>query len=462
MIMSGTSVTERLHRTAKLFMDSGEVNSAEEAMGRLQGYQLSISVGPDIATSSTLQAALLTTVNTGRRCFLGGVHVKGSLDVELLVPWKRFTKLADAVRDLQGIIGGGPSVGAPEVYIGDASGLTSRSPFAVQATFNGWAGGVIPCSEGKRLAERQDFIPAGILAGAIAVSEAFQHVRGNVQAGRRDVGLSLWQPGASRSWMDCEEQGPSLSQLPSNLWVIGLGHLGQAFLWTLGLLPYADPTKVKLFLHDYDFLEDANDSTSPLTFLPIVGRKKTRALAEWCDERGFNTIIIERKFHEGYQLSDDDPKVALCGVDNAQARAVLEDIGFKLVIEAGLGKGVDEYLAFQVHTFPGPQTAKRKWNIEPHVETFDEVTTKPAYANLAEEGLDECGITRLAGRSVGASFVGTAVSTMVVSELLRMLHGGTVSALIDGTLGSLKNRQVIDNCLMTEPFNPGTTQARKR
>ena len=141
--MSGTSVTERLHRTAKLFMDSGEVNSAEEAMRRLKGYQLSISVGPDIATSRTLQATLLTTVNTARRCFLGGVYVKGSLDVELLVPWKRFTKLGDAVRDLQGIIGGENPVGAPEVFIGDASGQTSRNPFAVQATFNGWAGGVM-------------------------------------------------------------------------------------------------------------------------------------------------------------------------------------------------------------------------------------------------------------------------------------------------------------------------------
>ena len=39
---------------------------------------------------------------------------------------------------------------------------------------------------------------------------------------------------------------PELRLLPSRLWLIGLGHLGQAYLGALGLLPYADAAKVGL------------------------------------------------------------------------------------------------------------------------------------------------------------------------------------------------------------------------
>lgn len=459
--MSIVNISENMHRTAKLFMDSGEVSSASEALQKLERYQLSILVGAEIASSSTLQATLLTAVNTARRCFLGGVFVSGNLDVNLLVPWKKHTRLCDAVCDLQGSPTDEILEGVPQICIGEVSKKMINSSFAIQATFDGWSGGVIPCSEGQRLAEYREFQPAGILSGALAVSEAFQHVRGNVYAGRRDVGLSLWLPESGLSWRDCEVQGPNLDWLPSDLWLIGLGHLGQAFLWTLGFLPYENPGKVHLYLQDHDYLERANDSTSPLTSSALIGSRKTRAMSEWCEERGFNTTIVERKFNKDLRLTEEEPRIALCGVDNAMARAVLEEVGFKLVIEAGLGKGIGEYLAFQVHTFPGPQKAKEKWGSGLLKEKLDDLTSKPAYSRLSAEGHDRCGITMLAGRSVGASFVGTAVSAIVVSELLRIIHGGKLNALIDGTFGSLKNRQVLKNHFHSEPFNPGVTKARE-
>ena len=36
--------------------------------------------------------------------------------------------------------------------------------------------------------------------------------------------------------------------LPSRLWLIGLGHLGQTYMWGLGLLPYSNPEVTPLFL----------------------------------------------------------------------------------------------------------------------------------------------------------------------------------------------------------------------
>ena len=282
---------------------------------------------------------MLTAVNTGRRSFLGGVSVEGTLDVPLLVPWSRCRTLREAIVDLRGVISD-CAPGVPRIVIGGGSIPLADSEFAVRATFDGWQGGVAPLYHDVRLPERQEYVPAGVLAGALGVSEAFQFVRGdNAVAGRRDVGLSLWQPDKAVNWLEAGELGPPLERLPASAWIIGLGHLGQAFLWTLGLLPYASPEEVSLVLQDFDELVEANDSTSLLTTRALLGEKKTRAMAAWCESRGFRTSIVERRFAGDFRVAGDEPRVALCGVDNALARADLEDVGFDRVIEAGLGAG---------------------------------------------------------------------------------------------------------------------------
>ncbi|MGO9946957.1 MAG: hypothetical protein ACLPWG_08935 [Steroidobacteraceae bacterium] len=44
---------------------------------------------------------------------------------------------------------------------------------------------------------------------------------------------------------------------------------------------------------------------------------------------------------------------------------------------------------------------------------------------------DRCGVTLLAGRAVGAPFVGAVAANLVVTELPRLLHGGTLCKLIE-------------------------------
>jgi hypothetical protein len=186
--------------------------------------------------------------------------------------------------------------------------------------------------------------------------------------------------------------------------------------------------------------------------------KKSRAMAKWCEARGFRTLINERMFTGNFHISDNEPRVGICGVDNAHARAVLEDVGFERIIEAGLGKGTEEYLSFQIHTFPGPQKACDRWGGAIQHSGHHEEDRKPAYEALAKDGMDNCGITTLAGRSVGASFVGTMVSTLMIAEILRMAHGYHGYGLIDGTLRSLERREVVENIEWSKPFNPGITK----
>ena len=319
---------DQLHRHLKLALDTGEAASFEEAQRLFGNYRLGVVVGSSVAHSATLQAAVLTAVNTGRRSFLGGVCVEGDVDVPLLVPWGACRTLGEAIVNLEGAVANCPP-DVPRIVIGGERTPAVEAEFAVRATFDGWCGGVAPLDQGIRLPERQECVPAGVLAGALGVSEAFQFVRrDNAVAGRRDVGLSLWQPEKDINWLAASEHGPVLEKLPANAWLIGLGHLGQAFLWTLGLLPYGSPGEVNLVLQDYDELVEANESTSLLTTRKHLGERKTRAMALWCESRGFRTSIMERRFAGDFRVREGEPRVALCGVDNALARADLEDVGF--------------------------------------------------------------------------------------------------------------------------------------
>jgi hypothetical protein len=80
----------------------------------------------------------------------------------------------------------------------------------------------------------------------------------------------------------------------------------------------------------------------------------------------------------------------------------------------------------------------------------------PAYRDLSEKGADRCGLTSLAGRTVGASFVGMAAATLVIGELIRLADGAHGYDLIDCHLRSVGHKTVIQ--ATTLPIlNPGTT-----
>jgi hypothetical protein len=449
---------DQLHRLVKLAMDTGEAQSIAEAKKQFDEYCLTIQVGPEVAESSALQACLLTAVNTGRRCFLGGVEIVGNLEVPLRIPWKRSLTLSEAVIDLQGKpVKTITSKKSPCIHVGNSKADGQNDSCSIKAVVNGWYGGVLPLEDAKVFYQSVDFTPAGVLAGALGVSEAFQYIRGDTPlAGNRSIGLSLWNPGQTEP-SNHFDPGPELAQLPSKIWLIGLGHLGQAYLWTLGFLPYKNPGDVELVLQDFDKLVEANDSTSLLTDSSLLGFKKTRAMAVWCEERGFKTNVLERRFGQNFRV-DNEPQVALCGVDNALARSHLEDVGFKRIIEAGLGKGIQEYLGFQIHTFPSSRKASQYWSSKTEKSSpTDALIKKPAYQALALEGYEKCGLTELAGRSVGASFVGAVISTIVIAEMLRIVLGKELHEVIDGDLRNSNLCTSVLNEKMLEPFNPGVT-----
>ena len=307
---------------------------------------------------------------------------------------------------------------------------------------------------------------AGMLAAAIGVSEAFQNLRGNAVAGRRSIGLSLWEP--QRDWRDEPAYGEPCLYLPKRLWLIGLGHLGQAYAWALGLLPYGERSAVDLVLQDCDSIVKANRSTGMLSDDASVSHRKTRVVAARLEALGFDTVITERRFDSATQRSIKEPAVALVGVDDPVPRRLLEEAGFDLIVDAGLGGGARNYLDILIHSFPSGVKAETAW-AERSGSTASSVVDQPAYLDIHEQlsrttqltdGEIRCGIIEVAGTSIGAAFVGCVAATFVLSEVLRALAGGPRFEVLGISLRSPHRSHISNNTHKGAPANPGFVMAR--
>lgn len=440
------NLSDELHRTAKLALDTGEASSVDDAIRIFSAYRVQLVLGPEVAENASLQAAVLTAANCAVRTLLGGVTAVGATSA-LRVPLVPFTQLGEALEALGVKLATTIDAEMPTVVFGTPPTL-DLEPLAVRANVRGWCGGVAPLGYNMPPNSGNDMTSAGVLAGALAVSETFQRLRGHVAACRRPIGINLWQP--EMDWLG-DGAGPELTRLPSCVWLIGLGNLGQAYLWTLGFLPYGEGN-LDLILQDFDLLAKSNVSTSLLTTPALVGLRKSRAMAEWSERRGFRTTIVERRFDSDFRVSALEPPVALVGVDNALARQAIEDVGFERIIEAGLGKGPQDFLGINLHTFPASKRASAVWQTANAAEAD---ISAPAYRELLDRSGDRCGTVLLAGRSIGAPFVGAVAAALAVAELLRLASGGPRYELISCHLRDLSSRTIFRGDAWV-PFNPGT------
>ncbi len=452
---------DNLHRLMKQALDDGTVNDIEEAMRLFEGYRLSVLVDSTQPITPADQMVLLTIVALASRVFLGGVNVQGDLngDVASGLPFKEC--LSDAVVYLGGTVVTELS-DDPKIVVGGPP-RQRQAGFSVRTLASGWRAGICPSHSETTLTDETPMPFAASLSAALAVNEAYLHVNGAMPtAGRRITGFSLWNPDSRCDWCVSDPTEPELKYLPSKLWLIGLGHLGQAYLWNLGLLPYADPSDLCLVLQDVDIVTESTQSTSVLTQIEMVGQKKTRVMAQWMEERGFSVALQERYFAADFKRQDSEPSIALCGLDNALGRRALDKAGFDMIVEAGLGRGHDDFRKLRMHVLPGPRSADDIWptQISSEVSFLADI-----YQNMVKDGkLDQCGATLLSGKAVGAPFVGMVASCLAIGEIVRLLHGGRICQLIDLDLLSIEHRHVAfsDDLGNISRFNPGFTDARKK
>ncbi len=435
----------KLSRISKLFLDRDEV-PAKEALIRRQQFNMTLLCGADIARSYTLQLAVLTAASIATRCFPGAVRVAlpSSLRSARLLVWPALEwTFGHALADILGVDTLTESttkgIGAALVF-GDAS----ASEKCLRVTFDGWVAKVGPATEVPRLLEREYCTLAGIFAAALAVAELFLSFADiNIEAGRRVVALSLWRPDLDP--FDPASLGMPIEYLPKDLWLLGLGHLGNGYIWALATLPYASPREAKFALMDFDKVIIENTETGLIFREDDVGQYKTRAFSQWLEHRQFGTRLVERRFDHMFRVQDQDKeaRLALCGFDSNPARRDLKTAGFTRVVESGLGGTAANFDTINLHTLPNPRPVEKLWPdlSEGEAEKQQEHQKRAARTNKAYADIDDkCGRFELAGKAVAVPFVGAAAGALVVAEVLRLLHEGVHFTDVKIRLGDCGNR----------------------
>jgi hypothetical protein len=436
---------DTVSRTAIILTNSGEAPTLEAACEALNRLVLQVRVG-DIGANRTLQAAVLTIVNSAARAFLGGVHVDLVVDTTVTTGWCNGVALSEAIKLFGGELVDTLAPEHPTICVGEPGARVVGRP-VLRATASGWTAGVVEGDE-TPLVEMDTFVPAGVAAGGIAVAEAFEYLRStNVYAGRRERGISLWRPG--EPWTSEAAAGPDdVAFAPAAWWLVGLGHLGQGYLWSIGMLTYSSPDDVRVLLQDDDVVTEANESTGLLlprgSVTTGADGRKTRVLAGVLEQRGFRTTITERRLGPGDGPRHDEPRLALVGVDNPETRQRLSESNFALIIDAGLGAGPSHYLDLQVHTLPSDRRSDTIASWQAPKQADPGLLGLPAYQQLIATTGDECGAVEIAGRTVAASFVGATAGALVVAEATRSLRGEHRHSVIDATLRDLERVHAVE------------------
>jgi hypothetical protein len=414
----------RLSRISKLFIDQDQLDRGA-ALARRHLHRVELRCGPDTAGSYTLQLASLTAGAIASRCFPGAAFAtldeKTAAAPLLVWPQLRLT-FGRALEEIASVNRACESpMGSRILVFGDAGAPAD----ALRVTFDGWAALVGRAGELPRSPEREYFSAAGVLAAALAVGElffAFANI--SIEASRRTVGLSLWRPDLPADAP--EALGIPVAFLPRRMWLLGLGHLGNGYLWTLSALPYQNPREVEFFLMDFDRVEDENVETGILFRTADLKEFKTRTCAAWAERLEFQTRLVERRLCEDFRRHPDEPGLAFSGFDSNPARRLLGNGKFARIVDAGLGGSKNNFDVVSFHSLPNPRSPGELWPDPDETQRSRliqaqtrEAETNPRYAEIS---CDQCGRFDLAGKAVAVPFVGAFAASLAAAEAVRMLH----------------------------------------
>lgn len=404
-------------RLTQLLIAADDGLEVDAARLRLEQSSIMLSFDASAASQDWGQAALLAVARCGKRMFRGGVFLKGTADAVIRVGHHRATTLRRALLNA-----GCREAGMPASPFCIHVGATAPDRCDLYCMADGWRGITAP----EPLTAGSDAnVLSGALAGAMAITEAFRRrVLGDLLAARRTQILSAWDPA---NLYACAP----LDRLPQRLWLLGGGNLGQATMFVLGLLPYADTADVALLIHDSDTIGPENLDTQILTEHSWVGRKKARCVADYAEALGFRATVSERRFGPNTVPETDEPRVALVGVDNLKARRWAAASGFDLVLDAGLGRTASEIFDIRLHAFPGLRAVEEAWPIGLDDAPDAPILNVGLEKLLAEGRIDQCGAMTIAGHSLGVPSTALAAAVLQVAQACRALIAGSYADFID-------------------------------
>ena len=263
-------------RISKALTDAGRATSFVDAESRLDAIHVTVALGRDQAPTPAGQAAALTALATALKCF-GAVTLVADVDLPLVASLPVGATIMAAAQELGAEISQTfPTETTHSVAIGDA---TPAMGWQLRCWWDRWLSGtrvhiVEPIGDSR--------LPlSGVFAAAIAIRQIFASVLSKRSPSAREVTISLWEPWAEA---DASKPGPTHFEVPNRLWFLGLGHLGQAFIWNLCLMPQQGERFA--VLQDDQIIGEENEPTSLLVTTADVGKRKTRVSARWLEACG--------------------------------------------------------------------------------------------------------------------------------------------------------------------------------
>ena len=402
------ALDRQISRLAKILVDSENI-SFDEAQARLRAFTLEVVVGQE-ATSPAAHAAILTAVSVASKTFVGGVRVTGAVDRPLnsALPLNARSLAEAAILAGASVFNGCSS---RSIFVG-----TSAVPingWSVSPWWEGWRAGITKAGEAHWDAGNNPL--SGIAAGALAVGAAFEAERRRRSSTRYEVDLWPVREG---------EKAPCFEEvfLPGALWLVGLGNLGQAFLWALAALPYTDPVNVSLVVQDRDKVSEENWATSVLIKKEAYGALKTAVAERWALGKGFDVRRIDRRLLLSDRLDKDDPRLALSGVDNVEARKLMARVGFDCIIDAGLGRTSSNFDKFRITVFDRIREIDKHFAGQTDEPPGGDISNGEAYQHLADE-IGSCGSAEIAGASVAVPYVSAVAATVAISRAIAVVSG---------------------------------------
>ena len=394
-----------------------------------------------IKTSYSKQLSYLTTTNIANRVFLGGVKCVLPTETPNLLPI-RSDSLNILVKHYGGLI---TEKDCREVDVKVLFGVECFDDNCIEAVGVGWRGGVNFYKQ-KRLVfeETRSIVSLGpIVAASIACYYAFcktfKILDNEIEL---NTGISLWNLNSGENWFKRENEGPHELNMPRNIWALGLGHLGQAYLWTLGLMPFKNPEKSLLLLQDADVIDTENIGSQILCFDNNVGKPKTRPCLDFLEGLGFRTQIVEKPFMKGDSSQDwmKSFPILLNGVDNIKTRKGISNEQLELFIDGATNGTLALFDSFTMKNIN--KIEKNTNELWPEESTNDEkILHKKLYDKY--EKSQKCG--QLTNIGISTPFVGLLGATIVIAELFRSLNCGKAYSIITLQLRDLTNLSAIEN-----------------
>ncbi|RYU94651.1 ThiF family adenylyltransferase [Emticicia agri] len=409
--------------------------SLENAKELLSKHQVVLETTERVKSSYHLQVAFLTCYNIANRVFKGGVICNMPEDIPNLLKFEKetFIEVLEGFFPLNKVSQKNAEI--PKILFG-------KHPLAkneAELVCSNWQGGLnIYNSEIIELKSIGNSISLGAcLASAYAIFWAFNRTYFITEDQYKEsFGYSLWNNSLELDWHSSNGEGPEKIYLPSKIWSVGLGHLGQAYLWIISLLK--SKQDYEILLQDYDKLGIENLGAQILSFESQINKSKARICAEFLEKVGVDSIIMEKKFIESDQQDESlkDFEVLLTGLDNIQSRQKIDTDRFKICLD---GATNGKLINFDSFTFRNLTLSQRKpSDIWQENQTSNEILHENLYRMVEEKG--GCGILTNVG--ISTPFVGLFGASILISELIKMMNKGNPIKHFSGKMSTINSYTV--------------------